>query len=144
MQQSNWTSIQQLNVDLVYEQNLPVRYSCLFLPFTIAFFITSNHNNSQNRQTANAKKLSKARDRNPPITAHTLTSVCAWSFLRGLVSCTDYQQQNGVHVLNSLFEFELHNSPALDSQRKRRKNEILRSTGGKCSFSKTVIKSTFN
>ena len=44
-----------INVDLVYEQNLPVRYSCLlcsivfasfFLPFTIAFFIAFNQNNS--------------------------------------------------------------------------------------------------
>ena len=42
-----------INVDLVYEQNLPVRYSCLlcsivfaslFLPFTIAFFTAFNHN----------------------------------------------------------------------------------------------------
>ena len=100
IQQSNWTSIQQLNVDLVYEQNLPVLYSCLlrsivfaflFLPFTIAFFIAFNQNNSYNRQTANAKKLTKAEGRNPPITAHTLTTV--WP------SCySDYWQQNGVHV----------------------------------------------
>ena len=34
-----------------------------------------NKNNSQNRQTANAKKLTKAEERNPPISAHTLTSV---------------------------------------------------------------------
>ena len=40
-----------INVDLVYEQNRPVLYSCLlcsiifaslFLPFTIAFFIAFN------------------------------------------------------------------------------------------------------
>ena len=44
-----------INFDLVYEQNLPVLYSCLlcsiifaslFLPFTIAFFIAFNQNNS--------------------------------------------------------------------------------------------------
>ena len=35
-----------------------------------------------------------------------------------------------------MFGFELQNSPALDSSRKRGKNEILRSTCGKCSFSK--------
>ena len=33
--------------------------------------------------TANAKKLTKAEDRNPPITAHTLTSVWPSCFLRG-------------------------------------------------------------
>ena len=37
---------------------------------------------------------------------------------------------------NSLFGFELENSPALDSQKKREKNKILGSTCGKCSFSK--------
>ena len=44
-----------INVDLVYEQNRPVLYSCLlcsivfaslFLPFTIAFFIAFHQNNS--------------------------------------------------------------------------------------------------
>ena len=37
---------------------------------------------------------------------------------------------------NSLFGFELQNSPALDSQKKSGKNKILRSTCGKCNFSK--------
>ena len=54
------------------KNNLPVLYSCLlcsvvfaslFLPFLIAFFITFNQNNSKNRQTANAKKLTGAEDR---------------------------------------------------------------------------------
>ena len=54
------------------KNNLPVLYSCLlcsvvfaslFLPFIIAFFITFNQNNSKNRQTANAKKLTGAEDR---------------------------------------------------------------------------------
>ena len=108
---------------MVYEPNLPVLYSCLlrsivfafllFLPFMIAFFIAFNQNNSQNRQTANAKKLTKAEDRNPPTTAHTLTSVWSSCFLRGQVCCTDYWQQNGAHVtvcfgLN--FIFHLHST----------------------------------
>ena len=59
-----------INFDLVYEQNLPVLYSCLlssivfaslFLPFTIAFLIAFNQKNSLNRQTANAKKSDKGR-----------------------------------------------------------------------------------
>ena len=75
-----------------------------------------------------------AEDRNPPTTAHTLTSVWSSCFLRGQVCCTDYWQQNGAHVtvcfgLN--FIFHLHST-----QKKRRKNKILRSTCGKSSFSK--------
>ena len=46
----------------------------LFLPFTTAIFIAFNQNKSKNRQTANAKKLTKAEDQNPPITTHKLTS----------------------------------------------------------------------
>ena len=94
---------------MVYEQNLPVLYSCLlcsivfaslFLPLTTAFLIASNQNinNSLNRQTANAKKLTKAGDQNPPITAHTLTLVWLSCFLRGQICCTDYWKQTGVHV----------------------------------------------
>ena len=37
---------------------------------------------------------------------------------------------------NSLFGIELQNSPALDSEKKKRKRQILRSTCGKCNFSK--------
>ena len=44
---------------------------------------------------------------------------------------------------NSLFGFELQNSPAVDSWRKRRENKILKSPCGKCSFSKnSKIEST--
>ena len=50
------------------------------------------------RQTANPKKLTKAGDRNPPITAHGLTSVWLSRFLKGQVCCTDYWKQNGAHV----------------------------------------------
>ena len=79
----------------------------------------SNHNlsgnsDSANRLTTNAKKPTKAEDRNPPITAYTLTSVRPSCFLRGQVCCTDYWQQNGVHV-TVFWGFELQNSPALDS-----------------------------
>ena len=56
--------------------------------------------------------------------AHTLTSVWPSCFLRGQVCCTDYWQQNGVHVTVCLGL----NSPALNSSKKRRKNKILRST----------------
>ena len=93
---------------MVYEQKLLVLSSCLlysivfatlFLPFSIAFFIACNQNNSRNRQTANANKLTKAKERNLLITAHcTLTSVWPSCFLRGQVCCTDYRQQNGVHA----------------------------------------------
>ena len=77
---------------MVYEQKLLVLYSCLlysivfatlFLPFSIAFFIACNQNNSRNRQTANANKLTKAKERNLLITAHcTLTSVWPSCFLK--------------------------------------------------------------
>ena len=108
---------------MVYEQKLLVLYSCLlysivfatlFLPFMIAFFIDFNQNNSWNRQTANANKLTKAKERNLLITAHwTLTSVWPSCFLRGQVCCTDYQQQNGVHATVSLglsFRSRLHST----------------------------------
>ena len=38
----------------------------------IAFFIAFSQNNSLNRKTTNVKKLTKAGNRNPPITPHTL------------------------------------------------------------------------
>ena len=108
---------------MVYEQKLLVLYSCLlysivfvtlFLLFTIAFFIACNQNNSWNRQTANANKLTKAKERNLLITAHcTLTSVWPSCFLRGQVCCTDYWQQNGVHATVSLglnFRTRLHST----------------------------------
>ena len=108
-------------------------FACLFLPFTIAFFIAFNQNNSKNRQTPNAKKLTKAKDRNPPITAHTLTSVRPSCFLRGQVCCIDYWQQNG----NSLFGLNFRTCPHSTLRKKRRKNKTLRSTCEKCSFSKS-------
>ena len=108
---------------MVYEQKLLVLYSCLlysivfaslFLPFTIEFFIAFNQNNSWNRQTANANKLTKAKERNLLITAHcTLTSVWPSCFLWGQVCCTDYRQQNGVHARVSLglnFRTRLHST----------------------------------
>ena len=62
-----------------------------------------------------ALSYTHSEDRNPPITAHTLTSVWPSCFLRGQVCCTDYWQQKSVQTCNSLFGFELQNSPALDS-----------------------------
>ena len=74
-------------------------------------------------------KLTKAEDRNPPITAHTLTTV--WP------SCySDYWQQNGVHVTVCL-GLNFRTRPHSTLRKKRRKNKILRSTCGKCSFSKS-------
>ena len=81
-------------------------------------------------------QLTKAEDRNPTITAYTLTLVWPSCSLRGQVCCTDYWQQNGVNVTVCLAEFELQKSLALDPYKKRRKNKILRSTCGRCSFSK--------
>ena len=74
------------------------------------------------------RTLTKAEDRNPPITAHTLTTV--WP------SCySDYWQQNGVHVTVCL-GLNFRTRPHSTLRKKRRKNKILRSTCGKCSFSK--------
>jgi len=105
-------------------------FASLFLPFMIAFFIAFNQNNSWNRQTANANKLTKAKERNLLITAHcTLTSVWPSCFLRGQVCCTDYRQQNGVHATVSFgvnFGTRLHST----LRKKRRKKKILRSTCG--------------
>ena len=126
------------------KNNLPVLYSCLlcsivfaslFLPFMIAFLITFNQNNSKNRQTANAKKLTGAEDRNPTITTHTLTSVWPSCFLRSHICCTDYWQLNGIHVTVCL-GLNFRTCPDLTFRKKRRKNKILRLTCGKCSLKK--------
>ena len=45
-----------------------------------------------------AKYSMPAGDRNPPITAHTLTLVSLSCFLRGQVRCSEYWKQNDVHV----------------------------------------------
>ena len=131
-------------ISFMDKNNLPVLYSCLlcsivfaslFLPFMIAFFITFNQNNSKNRQTANAKKLTGAEDRNPTITTHTLTSVWPSCFLRGHICCTDYWQLNGIHVTVCL-GLNFRTCPDSTFRKKRRKNKILRLTCGKCSFKK--------
>ena len=80
-------------------------------------------------------QLTKAEDRNPPITAYTLTLVWPSCFLRGQVCCTDYWQQNGVHVTVCL-GLNFRTRPHSTLRKKRRKNKILRSTCGRCSFSK--------
>ena len=88
----------------------------------------------RDRQTANAKKLTKAGDRNPPITAHTLTSVWLLCFLRGQVRCTDYWKQNGIHVtVFWVWTSELAHTRLLE---KKKKKSVV--------FQKTVIESTFD
>ena len=70
-----------------------------------------------------AKKLTKAGDRNPPITPHTLTSVSPSCFLRGQVCCTDYWQQNGVHVTVCLgLNFRTRPHSTLRKKKKKKQN----------------------
>ena len=80
------------------------------------------------------KKLTKAKDRNPPITAHTLTSVWPSCFLRGQVCCTDYWQQGCVYATVCL-SLNFRTLPH-STLRKKRENKILWSICGKCSFPK--------
>ena len=114
-------------------------FASLFLPLTIAFFIAFNQNNSWIRQTANAKKLTKAKDRNPPITAHTLTSVRPSCFLRGQVCCIDYWQQNG----NSLFGLNFRTYPHSTLRKKEDKTKLWVLLVKSVVFQKAAIESTF-
>ena len=56
-------------------------------------------------------------------------------FLRGQVCCTDYWQQNGVRGTVCL-GLNFRTRPHSTLRKKEEKNKILRSTCGKCSFSK--------
>ena len=108
----------------------------------------SNHNlsgnsDSANRLTTNAKKPTKAEDRNPPIIAHTLTSVRPSCFLRGQVCCTDYWQQNGVHVtvfLGLNYRTRQHSTLRKKKETTKFWGPLLESVV----FQKTVIESTFD
>ena len=132
---------------MVYEQNLPLLYSCLlcsvvfaslFLPLTIAFLIAFNQNNSLNRQTANAKKLTKAGDRNPPSTAHTLTSVSKRS------GQLHWLLEAKWRTCNSLFGFELQTRPYSTLRKKEEKTKFWGRLVESVVFQKTVIGSTFD
>ena len=108
----------------------------------------SNHNlsgnsDSANRLTTNAKKPTKAEDRNPPITAHTLTSVRPSCFLRGQVCCTDYWQQNGVHVTVCL-GLNCRTRPHSTLRKKKKKTKFCGRLLESVVFQKTVIESTFD
>ena len=82
------------------------------------------------------RKLTKAEDRNPPITAHTLTTVwpsCYWLLAAKWRTC------------NSLFGFELQNSPALGSEEKEEKTKFWgRLVESVTVFQKAIIESTFD
>ena len=63
--------------------------------------------------------------RNPPITAHTVTSVWPLCFLRGQVCCTYYWQQNGVHVTVCLgWTSELTLTRLLEKTMKKQNSEV--------------------
>ena len=74
-----------VNLVLIWFMNkIPVLYSCLlcsiifaslFLPFMFAFSLCLIKITARIDRRQMQKKLTKAKDRNPPITAHTLTSV---------------------------------------------------------------------
>ena len=108
----------------------------------------SNHNlsgnsDSANRLTTNAKKPTKAEDRNPPITAYTLTSVRPSCFLRGQVCCTDYWQQNGVHV-TVFWGLNCRTRPHSTLRKKKKKTKFWGRLLESVVFQKTVIESTFD
>ena len=88
------------------------------------------------------KKLTKAEDRDPPITAHTLTSVWPSCFLRGQVRCTDYWKQNGVHV-TVCFGLNFRTRPH-STLRKKEETKFWGRLVESVVFQKTVIGSTFD
>ena len=143
-----------LNVDLVYEQNLPVLYFCLlcsmvfaflFLQFTIAFFFAFNQNNSYNRQTANTKKLTKAEDWNSKSTNHRTYSDLSLTIV--------FSKRSGLlHLLlaakwcarNSLFGLNFRTHPNLTVRKNDEKTKFWGQLVESAVFQITVIKSTFD
>ena len=85
----------------------------------------------------------RAEDRNPPITAHTLTSVWPMCFLRGQVCCTDYWQQHGVHVTVCL-GLNFRTRPHSTLREKEEKTKFWGRLVESVVFQKTVIGSTFD
>ena len=82
------------------------------------------------------RTLTKAEDRNPPITAHTLTTV--WP------SCySDYWQQNGVHVTVCL-GLNFRTRPHSTLRKKEEKTKFWGRLVESVVFQKTVIESTFD
>ena len=96
-------------------QSYLLPFSCrLRLRFSLPLIkITARIDRPQTQR--NYEKLTNAEDRNPPITAHTLTLVWPLCFLRGQawVCCTDYWQQTGVHVMHLSIETPTPRTPGL-------------------------------
>ena len=117
---------------------LPFSY-CLWLRFSLPLIKTT----ARNRQTANAEKLTKAKDRKLTITAHTLTSVWPSCFLRGQVCCTDYWQQNGIRV-TVCFGLNFRTRQHSTFRKKEEKTKFWGRLAESVVFQKTVIESTFD
>ena len=112
--------------------NIPVLYSCLLcsiifasllLPFMFAFSLCLIKITARIDRRQMQKKLTKAKDRNPPITAHTLTSVWPSCFLRCQVCCTYHWQPNSIHVTVRL-GLNLGTRPHLTLRKKEEKTKF--------------------
>ena len=97
-------------------------------------------------QIVSIKETDKRRgSKSTWVTAHTLTLVCLSCFLRGQVCCTDYWQQNSVHVTVCLglnFITRLHLTLRKKKQKKKQNSEV--SLWKVQFFKNTVNKSTFD
>ena len=106
-------------------QSYLLPFSCrLRLRFSLPLIKTTARIDRPQTQR-NYEKLTKAEDRNPPITAHTLTLVCPLCFLRGQawVCCTDYWQQTGVHVTVCLgLNFRTRQHSTLRKKKRKKQN----------------------
>ena len=79
----------------------------------------------------------------PPVAAHTLTSVWPSCFLRSQVCCTDYWQQNGVHVTVCL-GLNFRTRPHSTLRKKKEKSKFWGRLVESVVFEKTAIESTFD
>ena len=82
------------------------------------------------------RKLTKAEDRNPPITAHTLTTVWPLCY-------SDYWQQNGVHVTVCL-GLNFRTRPHSTLRKKEEKTKFWGRLVESVVFQKAVIESSFD
>ena len=104
----------------------PTVYDCIFhCPFIIKITARIDRPQTQkNWQRLSIKVHQSAHMHWPQFDHHVFSGLLHWLLAVKWRTC------------NSLFGIELQSSPALDSYTKRRKNKILTSTCGKCSFSK--------
>ena len=79
---------------------------------------------------------------NPPVAAHTLTSVWPLCFLRSQVCCPDYWQQSGVHVTVCL-GLNFRTRPHSTLRKKEEKSKFWCRLVESVVFEKTAIESTF-